>query len=106
MAVTAQELADETGATLARATRLLPVAVQAVTDYAPTAPEVLRDEAVIRFAGYLAQSDFGPVRSEAIGPLSREYQTNHAAAFRNSGAAMLLTAHKIRRGGLITGAPQ
>ena len=105
MAVTAAELADETGASLARATRLLPVAVRAVTDYAPTAPEVLRDEATIRFAGYLAQSDYGTVRQEAVGPLSREYVTNHAAAFRNSGAAMLLTRHKRRRGGVVTGAP-
>ena len=101
MAVTAQQLATETGATLERATRLLPVAVQIVTDYAPHAPEVLRDEATIRFAGYLAQSDYGTVRSETLGPMTVERVVNHAAAFRNSGAAMLLTGHKRRRAGAI-----
>ena len=103
MAVTAQELADETGASLARATRLLPVAVRIVNDYAPDAPEPLRDEAVYRFAGYLSGSDSGAVRSETVGPLSKEHVVNHSAAFRNSGAAMLLTAHRVRRGGRIGG---
>ena len=103
MAVTAAELAAETGATLERATRLLPVAVQMVTDYAPDAPEPLRDEAVYRFAGYLSGSDYGAVRSETLGPMNVERVVNHAAAFRNSGAAMLLTRHKRRRGGRITG---
>ena len=101
MAVTAQQLADESGATLERATRVLPVAVQTVTDYAPDAPEALRDEAVYRFGGYLLASDYGTVRTEALGPQSVEYQMNHAAAFRNSGAAMLLTGHKVRRAGSV-----
>ena len=61
--VTAEKLADEAfgnqprnapdDAELARATRVLPVAVQAVTDYAPDA---LADEAVIRFGAYLLQA--------------------------------------------------
>ena len=42
MALTAQQLADETSAKLARATRVLPVAVQMVNDYAPNAPDVLK----------------------------------------------------------------
>ena len=33
--------------------------------------------------------------------MSVEYQMNHAAAFRNSGAAMLLTGHKVRRAGSV-----
>ena len=101
MAVTAQALADATGAPLDTATRLLPVVQQAVDDYAPGAPVPLKDEAVIRFAGYLAQSDFGGVRQEAIGPKTVEYVTSHAAAFRNSGAAALLTRYKVRRAGSI-----
>ena len=97
MAVTPAQLAEESGADLARATRVLPVAVAAVEDYAPAAPEPLKDEAVYRFAGYLLGSDFGAVAKETIGPLDREFTVNHAAAFRNCGAAMLLTRYRVRR---------
>ena len=55
MAVTADQLAAESGATIDRATRVLPVAVQAVEDYAATAPEALKDEAVYRFGGIFAR---------------------------------------------------
>lgn len=99
--VTAQEVADETGITLERAERLLVVATQTVLDYAPQAPTSLLNEACIRLIGYWGQSDYGTVRQEAIGPRSVEYQMNHAAAFRNSGAAALLTRHKRRRAGAI-----
>ena len=77
------------------------VAAEAVEAYAPSAPQVLRDEAVIRFAGYLAQSDFGGIAKESIGPLDTEYTVNHANAFRNSGAAMLLSRWRVRRAGRI-----
>ena len=101
MTITASELADATGAPSDVAERLLPVATRTVLDYAPDAPTELLNEAVIRFGGYLAQSDFGGVRQEAIGSQSVEYQLNHAAAFRNCGAAGLLTRYKVRRGGSI-----
>ncbi len=101
MAVTADQLAAESGATIDRATRVLPVAVQAVEDYAATAPEALKDEAVYRFGGYLLGSDYGAVRNESIGPRSVEYQMNHAAMFRNSGAAALLTRYRVRRAGAV-----
>lgn len=98
---TAAWLAAETSAELARSARVLTVATQAVTDYAPQAPEAMQLEAVLRFGGYLLSSDFGTVRKETDGPFDTEYVTNHAAAFRNSGAAMLLTRYKVRRGGVI-----
>ncbi len=101
MAVTADQLAAESGATLDRASRVLPAAVQAVEDYAATAPEALKDEAVYRFGGYLLGSDYGAVRNESIGPRSVEYQMNHAAMFRNSGAAALLTRYRVRRAGAV-----
>ena len=101
MAVTAQQLADETGAAPTRAARVLPVATQMVEDYAPDAPDALKDEATYRLGGYLLSSDYGGVREEEIGPKRLEYVTNHAAAFRNSGAAMLLTRHRVRRAGSI-----
>ena len=100
MALTAQQLADETSAKIERATRVLPVAVQMVNDYAPNAPDVLKDEATIRFAGYLLQADYGTVKSmKRWGRNRPTYTTNHAAAFRNSGAAMLLTRYRVRRAG-------
>ena len=71
--LTAAELAEATGldrtdAPAAVSERLLQVAARMVLDYAPQAPTVLLNEAVIRFGGYLAQSDFGGVRSESLGP--------------------------------------
>ena len=101
MALTADQLAAESGATLERASRVLPVAERMVEDYAPGAPPELKDEAAIRFGGYLLGSDFGAVRSETLGPLERELVVNHAGAFRNSGAAMLLTRYRVRRAGAI-----
>ena len=92
------------GATLdsdERAGELGAVAAAMVEQYAPGAPGALKDEAVIRFAGYLAQSDFGSIAKEGIGPRDVEYVTNHASAFRNSGAAMLLTRWRVRRAGAI-----
>ena len=103
MAVTAEQLAAESSASLDRATRVLPVAQRTVEDYAPNASDELKDEAVYRFGGYLLGSDYGAIRTETIGPRSVEYNLNHAAAFRNSGAAMLLTRYKVRRAGHIGG---
>ena len=101
MAVSAQQLADESSATLERAARVLPVATRAVEDYAANAPDELKDEAIIRFGAYLLTSDYGAVVAQTLGPMSLSFTTNHAAAFRNSGAAMLLTSYKQRRAGLI-----
>ena len=99
MTITAAQLAAATGTTEdGAAERVLPVAVRMVLDYAPAAPTEMLNEAVVRFGGYLLASDFGGVRTETLGPMSVEYQLNHAAAFRNSGAALLLTRYKVRRG--------
>ena len=68
--------------------------------YAPSAPESLREEAAIRFGGYLAESSFGAHTKETMGPLDLQH-ANHAAMFRNSGAAALLSRWRIRRAGAI-----
>ena len=99
--LTAAELAAETGADLSRATRVLGVATAMVEDYAPLAPPAVQNEAAIRFGGYLVASDYGGIRAESLGPMSVDYTVNHAAAFRNCGAAMLLTRWKVRRAGAI-----
>ena len=85
----------------ATAAQLLAVASALVEQYAPGAPVALQNEAAVRFAGYLAQSDFGAIPKESIGPRSVDYVTNHANAWRNSGAAMLLSRWRVRRAGAI-----
>ena len=85
-----------------RANQLGMVGAALVENYAPGAPQEIRDEAVIRFAGYLAQSDFGTVISEtSVESKANEYVVTHQNAWRNSGAAMLLSPWKIRRAGAI-----
>ena len=77
-------------------------AASAVVDqYAPGAPQPLKNEAIIRIAGYLTEANFGAAQSEEIGPLKIHYAANHANAFRNSGAAMLLSRWRQRRAGTI-----
>lgn len=81
--------------------RLLAVVSERVEFDAPGAPQAVKNESIIRFAGYLAQSDYGGVRKEGIGPKDIEWVINHANAWRNSGAAALLAPWKIRRAGAI-----
>ena len=81
--------------------RVLATAEAVVLDYAPDAPDAIHNEAVVRFAGYLYGSDYGGIRSQELGPQRIEFVTNHAAMFRNSGAAALLTRYKHRRAGAI-----
>lgn len=99
--LTVAALAEEIGASVERAERLLEAASERVLDYAPEAPDALLNEAVIRFAGYLNGSHYGGIIEDEIGPKRVQYTTNHAAAFRNSGAAGLLTRYKRRRAGAI-----
>ena len=86
-----------------RTPRLFDVASEQVNRYAPLAPTAMKNEAVIRYAGYLAQSDYGGVSSESIGPRAVTYTppSNNAAMFRNSGAAGILSFHRQRRAGAI-----
>ena len=72
-----------------------------VEDYAPAAPSVLQDEALIRFGSYWLTASPGATREEEIGPQRVEHVTNHGPAFRNCGAAAILSRWKIRRGGAI-----
>ena len=97
--ITAAELAEETGIAEDRATRLLLVAAQMCVDYAADAPTPLLNEAVLRLVAYLGDAAPGTVRSSSLGPQSVDLTVNHASAFRNSGAAMLLTRYVERRAG-------
>ena len=86
---------------LEQATRVLAAATQAVEDYAAGAPDTLKDEAVIRFGGYLISAGPGDIRKESAGPFDVEHVVNHSAMFRNCGAAALLTRYRVRRAGVI-----
>ena len=88
--------------------RLGAVASARVEQFAPGAPDVIRTQAVIQFAGYLLETNlnqFGVVRDKGISidavKTDKSLTTNHAAAFRNCGAAALLSPWKIRRAGVL-----
>ena len=61
--LTAEQLTEEAGGNLSRATRVLAVATEKVREYLGSAyadaPKAICNEAVIRFGGYLMQSDYG-----------------------------------------------
>ena len=81
--------------------RIGAVAAARVEREAPGAPQPIRSEASIRYAGYLYSADFGALRKESIGPSEVEYIANHANAWRNCGAAGLLSPWRVRRAGVI-----
>ena len=104
--LTAMELATELRITdQSVADRLYAVAVNQVQEYAVRAPSPNKHEAILRYAGYLWQSGdphgSGALRGETFGPKSLEFVSNHSAAFRNSGAAAVLTRWKRRRAGAV-----
>ena len=87
---------DESAEALGRA------AAAIVNEYAPGAPQAVKDEACIRLAGYWAQSDFGGVESEtSVGDKKASYFRPPPSAFRYSGAMGMLTRWKVRRAGVI-----
>ena len=78
-----------TGAVGAVLGRIDATARTLVEAYAPDAPEAIANEAYVRLAGWLYDSD--PSGANPGGP----------AAMRASGAAALLGQFRVRRGGLI-----
>ena len=99
--ITAAELAEALAVNMATADRLLSVASELVTRYAPAAPSAILNEAVLRTAGWLVEQPAAAVTSEATGDISTRYAVNNLSAVRHSGAMALLTAYKVRRGGAI-----
>ena len=73
-----------------------------VEEYAPGAPQAIRDEAMIRFVGYIAQAPPGAIQKIDLKDISLEFrQAPPASSFQLSGAGALLTRWKVRRGGRI-----
>ncbi len=103
MAVTiiAAELAQAVGVDATTATRLLSVATELVTRYAPLAPGAISNEAVIRAAGWLAEQPSASITSETEGDVRTSYSPTMISALRHSGAMGLLSPWRIRRAGAI-----
>ena len=102
MSLTEADLAAALDVDDTLAARLHPVAVALVERYAPDAPDAVQDEAVIRGAGWLAESPAGAIRSEMTGDARTVFDVARASrALRHSGAMGLLTAWKVRRAGSI-----
>ena len=80
---------EPTGAVLVVLTRIAATATAMVTRYSPNAPDAIHNEAFVRLAGWLFDSD--PSGSNPGGP----------TAMRSSGAQSLLGPYKVRRAGVI-----
>ena len=102
MALTAQQLSDAISYAwsnravspadrLVFATRELPVCQAMVEQYAPDAPDDVKESACVRLAGGLAEGRFGTFQSNEIKPV------NMSAIFRISGCQGLLRPWKIHR---------
>ena len=95
-------LADAVGvADKPKLDRLGSTSAALVERYAPSAPQPVKNEAVIRTAGCLAEQPAAAIRSEGIGDISTSYAPTHVGALRHSGGMSLLTAWKVRRAGAV-----
>ena len=99
--ITAAELAEAVGVDSTTATRLLAVAAELVTRYAPHAPDAISNEAVIRCAGWLSEQPAAAITGESEGDIRTSYAPTMQSALRHSGAMALLSSWKIRRAGAI-----
>ena len=96
-----QALSAALGAGVTRVRELGSAASALVERYAPAAPQAIKDEAVIRTAGYLAEQPAPALYSEQVGDVQRRHATTHVSALRHSGAMALLSPWKVRRAGAI-----
>lgn len=93
--ITATDLQAEIRGSAERATRLLAVASEIVTRYAPNAPDAIANEAAIRVAGWLADTPSAGMVVSRLG--EREYshlRQTLTSALRSSGAMSLLRPYK------------
>ena len=79
---------DDVDDNLELVTARLAYVTEAVTHYAPTAPDVVHNEAAIRLAGYIYDSPRAPSG------------TRYANALRNSGAGSMLFRYRVHSAGV------
>ena len=80
--------------------RLGAVASALVENYAPSAPQVLRDEGVIRTFGWLLDSPASNLRSTTIGPVAHDFAPSQRGALLHSGSKSMLYAYRRKTAGL------
>ena len=107
LAAAISELKDEIepGLSNDRVARMGATAAAIVEKYAPSAPDAVKDEAVIRMSGYMNETgkraDFGALRADStdVESVKIEKTFNPASgAFRRSGAMHLLNPWRNRQG--------
>ena len=99
-AVSAEMLMEAVGLDATEAARLAPVVEAMVARYAPSAPLVLRAEAAIRIAGWLADSPSSNLRGSTIGPVSYDFAASQRGALMHSGAKALLYPYRRKTAGI------
>lgn len=72
-----------------------------VEEHAPLAPQAIRDEAVVRCAGWLLEAPSAGIRSSSEGDIRTSYSPTMTGALRASGAMSLLRPWARRRAGAI-----
>ena len=97
----ADQLAAAIGASPEIAARLGPVAASLVEEYAAGAPQPIRDESVIRCAGWLHGARPRGLTSVKANRMEFDFASTAASALRASGSMALLSRWKIRRVGVI-----
>ena len=83
--------------------RLGTVAAALVENFAPDAPQPVKNEATIRTAGWLREAPASGARREDIGDVSTAWSPNATGGLRASGAMSLLSPWKVRRAGAVRG---
>ena len=90
------------GMTDADINRLAVMVASHVERYAESAPQEIKDEAMIRAIGWLVQSNTGTVQTEAVGQKSVTYDIRAGAAwFRLSAAQSILEPWRAWNVGIV-----
>ena len=80
--------------------RLGQTAAALIEAYAPGAPQPVKNEAVIRVAGWLQDSPSANLRGETTGPFSADYAASQRGAMLHSGAKSLLYPWRTKTAGI------
>ena len=72
-----------------------------VERYAPSAPAPIKNESVIRTAGYMLEQPSAAVRQDVVGEINTSYAAGNLSALRHSGAMAMLSSWKVRRAGAV-----
>lgn len=95
-----REALEADGLSDARLDALGETAGALVENYAASAPDAIKREAVIRCAGWLLDSPAGNLRSETTGPFSTDYAASQRGAMLHSGAKGLLYSWRTKTAGV------